>query len=164
MGGGGGPLSLTAEGGTVLGRPVFNLLTLCTCKTPAYRFLLEEFCLSPEWTLAPYWPVIDQRKLRKPEPMCTQRTSLSYTFSWHTGCETALSFFCFWATLSRAPKWEPLTLRTPGSKLPFFLCFAVFLEEIYISVPIGTGGFIFSFSFPGSNTCVSHHCNTFQSQ
>lgn len=45
--------------------PVFNLLALCTCKTPAYRFLLEEFCLSPEWTLAPFWPVIDQTKLRK---------------------------------------------------------------------------------------------------
>lgn len=32
--------------------------------------------LSPEWTLAPFWPVIGKRKLGKPEHMCTQRTSL----------------------------------------------------------------------------------------
>ena len=65
------------SGEKVSGSPVFyNILAPCTRNMQAYRFLLEEFCLYPEWILAPFWPVIGKRKLRKPKHMCTQRTSL----------------------------------------------------------------------------------------
>lgn len=66
----------SAQHNKLLGSPAFNLLAFCTCSTQACRFLLEEFCLSLEWTLAPFWPVIDKRKLRKRELTCAQRVSL----------------------------------------------------------------------------------------
>lgn len=43
-----------------------------------------------------------------------------------------LRSFCFWVTLTWAPKWEPLTLRTPESKIPFFF-FCSLVWEIFIA-------------------------------
>lgn len=44
---------------------------------------LEEFCLSPEWTLAPFWPVIDKEIEEAGARVHTKGISVAHLFLGH---------------------------------------------------------------------------------